>query len=92
MAKKSKLLAALDAHRGRNYLLERQKKQQKQAEKRKSSHVQEQRSDRSETKAAKLNGFEEVRDTESHLRQSGESEDVVVRVMNVRNNILLLHF
>lgn len=35
MAKKSKLLAALDAHKGRNFYLEKQKKLQKAAEKRK---------------------------------------------------------
>ena len=35
MVKKSKLLAALDAHKGRNYELERQKALQKKAEKRK---------------------------------------------------------
>ena len=35
MAKKSKLLAALDAHKGRDYKVEKQKKQQKQAEKKK---------------------------------------------------------
>ena len=33
MAKKSKLLAALDAHQGRNYKVEKQKKLQKQAAK-----------------------------------------------------------
>lgn len=37
MAKRSKLLTALDAHKGVNYKLENQKKQQKQAEKRKRS-------------------------------------------------------
>jgi len=39
MAKKSKLLAALDAHKGRNYELERQKGLQKKAEKRKNANV-----------------------------------------------------
>lgn len=39
MAKKSKLLAALDAHKGRDYKLEHQKKLQKQAERRKCSTV-----------------------------------------------------
>lgn len=38
MAKKSKLLAALDAHKGRDYKLEKQKKLQKQAAKKKRSH------------------------------------------------------
>ncbi|KAL9131830.1 MAG: hypothetical protein Q9217_000357 [Psora testacea] len=37
MAKKSKLLAALDAHRGRDHKLEKQRKLRKQAEKRKRS-------------------------------------------------------
>lgn len=35
MAKKSKLLSALDAHKNRDYGLERQKKMQKSAEKKK---------------------------------------------------------
>lgn len=35
MAKKSKLLSALDAHKNRDYGLERQKKMQKAAEKKK---------------------------------------------------------
>ena len=35
MTKKSRLLAALEAHRGRDYKLERQKKQRKEADKRK---------------------------------------------------------
>lgn len=37
MAKKSKLLAALDAHKSRDYEVEKQKKFQKQAEKKKRS-------------------------------------------------------
>ena len=37
MAKKSKLLLALDAHKGRNYELERQKKLQKAAAKEKKA-------------------------------------------------------
>ena len=37
MAKRSKLLAALDAHKGRDFKVEHQKKQQKQAERRKRS-------------------------------------------------------
>lgn len=37
MAKTSKLLAALDAHKGKDYKLEKQKKLQKQATKRKRS-------------------------------------------------------
>ena len=41
MARKSKLLAALDAHKGRNYELVKQKKSQKQAKKRKNSRATE---------------------------------------------------
>lgn len=40
MAKKSKLLAALDAHKGRDYKLEKQKKLQRQAVKRKKARLQ----------------------------------------------------
>ena len=40
MAKKSKLLAALDAHKGRDYKVEKQKKLQKQAAKKKDSNPQ----------------------------------------------------
>ena len=39
MAKKSKLLSALDAHQGRDHQLERQKKLQKKAAKKKRSNV-----------------------------------------------------
>lgn len=82
MAKKGKLLPALDAHRGRDYRLERQKKQQKQAEKRKSSQHKGQRSHLLETKAAELNGLVEVHSTEKHRRQSSESEDSA-KVVNI---------
>lgn len=40
MAKKSKLLTALDAHKGRNINLEKQRKQEKQAAKRKHARAQ----------------------------------------------------
>ena len=40
MAKKSKLLTALDAHQGRNIKLEKQRKQEKQAAKRKQLKAQ----------------------------------------------------
>jgi len=41
MARKSKLLSALDAHKGRNFELERQKKLQKAAEKKKKKRKEE---------------------------------------------------
>lgn len=40
MAKKSKLLTALDAHKGRDYRLDKQKKLQKQAIKKKKSNTE----------------------------------------------------
>lgn len=40
MARRSKLLAALEAHKGRDYKLERQKKLQKHAIKKKKSNLQ----------------------------------------------------
>lgn len=40
MAKKSKLLTALDAHKGRNIRLEKQRKQEKQAAKKKQARAQ----------------------------------------------------
>ena len=45
MAKRSKLLAALDAHRGKDYKLEKQKKLQKQAASKKKSNPRLQSSD-----------------------------------------------
>ena len=45
MARKSKLLAALDAYKGRNHELVKQKKLQKQAEKRKNSRATEDKLD-----------------------------------------------
>ncbi|KAH0536638.1 hypothetical protein FGG08_006506 [Glutinoglossum americanum] len=61
MAKKSRLLAALDAHQGRDYNLERQKKLAKKASKtkkrRKSSSEE---SDESEDDATRLNGTQKV--------------------------------
>lgn len=45
MAKKSKLLSALDAHKGRDFEKERQKKLQKAAEKRKRSKAEQQEED-----------------------------------------------
>lgn len=50
MAKKSKLLSALDAHKGRDFEKERQKKLQKAAEKRKRSKAAEEQEEDHETK------------------------------------------
>lgn len=48
MVKKSKLLAALDAHKGKDYKLEKQKILQKKAEKRKKTKQREQSEDTEE--------------------------------------------
>lgn len=48
MVKKSKLLAALDAHKGKDYKLEQQKILQKKAEKRKKTKQREQSEDTKE--------------------------------------------
>lgn len=48
MVKKSKLLAALDAQKGKDYKLEKQKILQKKAEKRKKTKQREQSKDREE--------------------------------------------
>lgn len=48
MVKKSKLLAALDAHKGKDYKLEKQKILQKKAEKRKKTKQPEQSEDTEE--------------------------------------------
>lgn len=77
MAKKSKLLAALDAHKGRDYKLEKQKKLQKQAEKGKMSKVSKDTSDSEHTgeDGARLNGKEpRLAEEESEGWESDESE------------------
>ena len=48
MPKKSKLLSALDAHKGRNYALEHQVKLQKAAAKRKRSRAEKEAEERDE--------------------------------------------
>lgn len=63
MAPKSKLLAALDAHRGRDIQAERQKKLRKQAEKKrkgKQQHLQEEEQ-----------GIEKTGDGENHKEPGG---------------------
>ena len=81
MAKRSKLLAALDAHRGRDYKLEKQKRQQKQAEKRRMSQPKEQHSDHSNEPNPELNGFEKAHDAETHPSPIDRSENAAVRMV-----------
>jgi rRNA-processing protein EBP2 len=83
MAKKSKLLAALDAQKGRDYKLEKQKKLQKQAAKRKEArtrtHQTESESEDEVENGAKLdipvNGAEHLPQDDSEGWESDESED-----------------
>ena len=76
MAKKGKLLAALDAHKGRDYKLEKQKKLQKQAERRKRLKTVEQvsGSDNADENGAKVTGEGPRLEDESDGWESDESE------------------
>ena len=71
---KSKLVAALDAHRGRDYRLEKQKKLQKQAAKRKKSKAPESNSEGKENIKADTNGSLSMPEAESDGRESAESK------------------
>jgi len=79
MAKKSKLLAALDTHKGRDYKLEKQKKLQKQAGRRKKSRPQPQQSNVKDEKegGARVDGILKGSGTESEGWESEESEEAV---------------
>lgn len=77
MVKKSKLIAALDAHRGRDHRLEKQKKLQKRAIKKKRSKSLAQTStnpDDKENVDIPNDGFGLVADAESEGWESDESE------------------
>lgn len=71
---KSKLLAALDAYRGRDYKLENQKRLQKQAVKRKKSKVPDTDSHGNERVEKDTNGSLAMAEAESDGWQSDESE------------------
>lgn len=83
MARKSKLLAALDAHKGRDYKLEKQKKLQKQAVKRKKARLQNQSTQaeiesEEETKAhIPVNGVDDELEDDSEGWESDGSEDAL---------------
>ena len=80
MAKKSKLLAALDAHQGRDYEKERQKKLQKLASKRRQIQAAkapiEEIADGEEPSRPIVNGSESRLEVESEGWESDESEVV----------------
>ena len=67
MAKKSKLLTALDAHKGRDYEAEKQKKMRRRAAKRKAEMV-------GESEAIVESGEEQARKSNGVLELSEESE------------------
>ncbi|KAI5304376.1 rRNA-processing protein and EBNA1-binding protein ebp2 [Ascosphaera pollenicola] len=74
MAKKSKLLAALDAHKGRNFYLEKQKKLQKAAEKRKKEKGDE-TDEENETEDQTVEQTE-VKDKSKKNKKNSKKEDV----------------
>lgn len=85
MAKKSKLLAALDAHQGRDSKKEHQKKKQKQAERRKKSKPGD---DLSESRGeaavgAKVHNTSAQTDAESEGWETDESEAALTAVGEV---------
>ena len=71
---KSKLLTALDAQKGRNYNIEKQKKLQKQAVKKKKSKAPEPYNDEKENEQVHVNGKLDIVDAESNGWESDESE------------------
>lgn len=78
MAKKSKLLMALDTSKGRDYKLEKQKRLRKQAAKLKSyPQVQSSDVDGGPLGGALVNGTDLEPDVKSEGWESGESEDAV---------------
>lgn len=87
MAKKSKLLAALDAHKGRDYSLEKQKKLQKQAVKRKKARsrteITEAEIETQEEIPADIpvNGTNHELEHDSEGWESDESEDAFSRTV-----------
>ena len=80
MAKRSKLLTALDIHKGRDYKLEKQKKQQKQAAKKLRSKAQDQhpRGKGKEDVERKPNGTRASSNSESGGSESEAAEPTAV--------------
>ena len=91
MARKGKLLVAFDAHKGRDYTLEKQKKQQKQAAKKKRTKVQRSDWEEKENIGAKPNATVHAPEAESEGWESDESEAVVDTTVCRAFPILLLN-
>lgn len=84
MAKKSKLLAALEAHKGKDYKLEKQKILQKKAEKRKKTKQREQSKDTEEGEKTPEDKESIVQpDAVSEGWESDESENVAPAAVRV---------
>ena len=102
MAKKSKLLAALDAHKGRDFKKEHQKKLQKQAERRKKTKSVEKGSDdesgsggeseSEQASGAQVDATPAQLDTESEGWETDESEAALTAVGSVVFQIIMLGF
>ncbi|KAL9062838.1 MAG: hypothetical protein Q9161_009729 [Pseudevernia consocians] len=82
MAKKGKLLAALDAHKGRDYRLEKQKKQQKQAAKKKRTKAPGSKFEERENVESLANGTVSMPEAESDGWESDESEAAEATVID----------
>lgn len=82
MAKRSKLLAALDAHKGKNYEHKKQKTLQKKAEKKKKAKQEPLSSnhDNEHEEDLKLNDDVPAPEKDSDGWESDESEDVLTAV------------
>ena len=84
MAKKGKLLVALDAHKGRDYKLEKQKKLQKQAARKKKSDPRILDPDDGPIGGAPINGTVLAAEADSEAWESDESEDITVEAVRLR--------
>ena len=79
MAKKPKLLTALDIHRGRDHNLEKHKKLRKQAEKKKRAKVGEADPQEKEHVEVKVNGTEISTEIENEVWESDGNEAKVLK-------------
>ena len=89
MVKKSKLLAALDAYKGRNYKLEKQKNLRKQAAKKKGLSIQVRNSDAKSgpTGGESVDGLKLAPEENSGGWESDESEDAVAGAVGRRSTL-----
>lgn len=74
---KSKLIAALDAHKGKNYKLIKQKKQEKEAAKKRKTQAPAPDSQEKENVEAGANGTTDPFEAESEDWESDESDIIV---------------